>query len=197
MPAQPIVALTYADGDKADNAMRYIAERLTSEGWRLAGLVQHNRRRPERARCDMLLEELASGELIAISEDRGPNARGCALKIDELLRASELLQAAFRDGPDLVILNKFGKAESEGGGLRPAIAKAIEADASILIAVPYRNLENWRAFVGDMAIEVALDDDLDPLSSVFEALGAPQPTGKGDWSRMIDNACQARAQQPT
>ena len=172
MFAQPIVALIYSDSDAADRAMRDIADRLAAAGWRLAGLVQHNERRPDRARCDMILQELASGELIAISEDRGPQARGCSLRVDQLLRAAELLQAALRDAPDLVILNKFGKTESEGGGLRPAIASAIDAGAPLLVAVPYRNLDNWRAFVGDMATEITLGDRTDSVSTTIDALRA-------------------------
>ncbi len=59
--------------------------------------------------------------------------------------------------PDFVILNKFGKTEAEGGGFRDIIADVIMASVPLLIAVPWRNIESWRAFVGDACAEVVLD----------------------------------------
>lgn len=152
-----IIALLYTDSDAGDAALREIALRLMERGARLAGLVQHNRPRPGRSRCDMILEDLTSGDLVGIAQDRGPHARGCALDLGQLATAIQTVRAGLALGPDLVILNKFGKTEAEGGGLRPVIAEAVEAGVPLVIAVPWRNIEGWRAFVGDLAREVDLD----------------------------------------
>lgn len=157
MSHHPILALTYTDSARADETLRRIALALLERGWNLAGLIQHNQPRPGRSRCDMVLEELASGALVAISEDRGPSARGCALEVGQLLHATEIARAALQGRPDAIILNKFGKAESEGGGFRDLIAEAIETGIPLLIAVPFRNLESWRAFSGDLAREIPQD----------------------------------------
>lgn len=167
----PITALTYTDSAAADRALRAIAIELMERGHRLAGLVQHNQPRPGRSRCDMILEEVASGELIPVSQDRGPSARGCSLDIGQLLYAMEIVRAALASSPDLVILNKFGKTESEGGGFRPAIAEVIETGLPLLIAVPWRNLESWRSFAGGLAAERALDDLPHDPRGLVEALG--------------------------
>lgn len=151
-----ITALVYTDSDAADGLMREVALELMESGHALAGLVQHNRPRPNRSRCDMILEELASSELVPISQDRGPHARGCALDIGQLLDAMEKVRSSLLKRPDLVILNKFGKTESEGGGFRPLIAEVIEAGLPLLIAVPWRNIDSWRLFAGDLAEEVAV-----------------------------------------
>ncbi len=153
----PITALVYTDSDAADRALRSIALTLLEHGCRLAGLVQHNTPRPGRSRCDMVLEELASGELLGISQDRGPLARGCALDVGQLLQAMQIVRAGLVHRPDLVILNKFGKTEAEGAGFRPLIGEAIEAGLPLLIAVPWRNIESWRHFAGDLAREVELE----------------------------------------
>ena len=60
--------------------------------------------------------------------------------------------------PDLVIVNKFGKTECEGGGCRSLIAEAIELNVPVLVAVPVGNLEDWRRFAGGFATEYVLDD---------------------------------------
>jgi nucleoside-triphosphatase THEP1 len=156
-PEIPISALVYTDSIAADRALRDIAVELLEEGYRLAGLVQINTPRPGRSRCDMLLEELASGEHLGISQDRGPEARGCALDIGQLVVAMQKVRAALAEKPDLVILNKFGKTEAEGGGFRPLIADAIEAGLPMLIGVPWRNIESWRLFAGPLSREFHLE----------------------------------------
>jgi nucleoside-triphosphatase THEP1 len=68
-----------------------------------------------------------------------------------------VLRRALADRPDVVIVNKFGKSESEGGGLRDVIADVVGAGIPLLISVPRRNLDAWRSFAGDAATEIDLD----------------------------------------
>jgi hypothetical protein len=180
MPSDPsITALVYSDSSAADEALRDVAIEMTGRGLRLAGLVQLNRPRPGRSRCDMVLEEIASGECVPISQDRGPHARGCALDIGQLLTAMQLVRAQLASRPDLLVLNKFGKTEAEGGGFRELIAEAVEEGIDVLIAVPWRNIESWRLFTGGGAREIVLDDrGLDP-SDLLPLIGG-RPHGAGD-----------------
>lgn len=66
-PSAPIVAITYGDGQRVAPVLDRTASYLAAEGYRLAGLVQRNIPRPGRSRCDMFLEELATGCTISIS----------------------------------------------------------------------------------------------------------------------------------
>ena len=68
-----------------------------------------------------------------------------------------LLLAALKELPDILVLNKFGKVEAEGDGLRDALAKAVELEVPIVVGVPFRNLDQWRIFAGDMAEECSID----------------------------------------
>lgn len=177
-----ITALIYTDSDAADRLLRAIAFLLLERGHRLAGLVQHNRPRAGRSRCDMVLEDIGGGALVPISQDRGPHARGCALDNGQLLAAMQLVQAAVLTNPDLVILNKFGKTESEGGGFRALIAEVIAAGLPLLIAVPWRNIESWRLFAGDLGKEIILSGQPDQADVLCELLAArmrraPRPPG--------------------
>ncbi|MCA1953381.1 MAG: DUF2478 domain-containing protein [Hyphomicrobiales bacterium] len=166
--ATPITALVYSDSAAADRLLSALARALAARGFRLAGLVQHNDSRPGRSRCDMLLEDLATGERVGISEDRGPHARGCMLDLAQLGEAMAHVSRALAEGPDLVILNKFGKTESEGGGFRPLIAEIAEAGLPLIIGVPWRNIESWRLFAGPLAREIAIEPGDAP--GVFETL---------------------------
>ena len=58
-------------------------------------------------------------------------------------------------GADLVILNKFGKQESRGGGFREVIARALDDEIPVLLYVPPEMLADFHAFAGDLAQPVS------------------------------------------
>lgn len=150
----PVTAILYENGKEIENLLAGIADHLKVQGYKLAGYIQRDRPKSGRSDCDMMLEDVATGTHYNISEDRGAAARGCKLDLGALLEAGEKLVKAIDEKPDMLILNKFGKSEHEGGGLRPLIARAIELDIPVLIAVPLRNIESWRDFAGEFAVEI-------------------------------------------
>jgi nucleoside-triphosphatase THEP1 len=153
-----ILAIIYADGELAAEVMRRMAGKLMACGARCAGFIQRDEPPPVgRSRCDMLIECLATGERLKISEDRGAFARGCRLDVDVLAAAIVSARETIRSAPDVLVVNKFGKTESEGGGFRSLIADATELGIPVLIAVPWRNIESWRHFAGEFATEIAAD----------------------------------------
>ncbi len=170
-PPTPITAVVYGEGWKIDALMRGVADCLKAGGHALAGFVQINQPRPGRSHCDMILLELASGERIGISQDRGEHARGCMLDVDELLRAGALAMQALERGPDLLIINKFGKTECEGGGFRALIAEALARDIPVLIAVPQANMDNWRRFADGLATNHPIETLSDVPSTICKAIG--------------------------
>lgn len=125
---------------------------LQCRGVRLAGVQQINERRDGYCRCDMKLKDLTDGSTICISEDRGPEARGCRLDRNALAEASQRVLNALRNGADLVIINKFGKAESEGAGMRSAMAIAVEEGIPVLVSANPEHHVNLMEFAGDLAI---------------------------------------------
>ena len=155
----PVTALVYQDRATIDRTLRDLVRDLRARGLRLAGVVQRDVARADRRRCDMILESLSGGEPILISQDRGPHARGCRLVVHELLKAMQMVAAALETAPDVLILNKFGKTEAEGGGFRDLIAKAMELGIPVLVGVPRRNLEAWRDYAGSLGTEIDLDTD--------------------------------------
>ena len=151
--ARFILALVYADGLEADRFIADLGYRLRDAGVAVAGIVQHNTFVRDRAKCNMEVEELASGTVLQLSEDRGMAARGCRLDRGALSEAAALLAASLGSGPEILILNKFGKIEAEGRGLRDALAEAVALGIPIVVGVPYRNLDQWRAFADSLAEE--------------------------------------------
>ena len=147
-----IHAIVYDEGAPTSALARSLVAFWTHAGLRVAGLVEDDTPRPDRGVCDMVLHELTSGERIVISQYRGKQARGCRLDTGALLQAAELVRRSLAEA-DILILNKFGKIESEGGGLRSVIADALDRAMPIVIFVPRRNRGYWQDFVAPLATQ--------------------------------------------
>lgn len=170
-----IAAIVYRGGSDPGSVLRIIVSEFASRGLKCAGFIQRNIERPGRARCDMVLENVASGSAIPISADRGPGARGCRLDESELARAMMEAMSALAADTDLLLINKFGKSEAEGRGFRPLIAAALERDIPVLIAVPWSNIESWRHFSGDLAYEIAIEALPEEMDGLRLRLGLDLP----------------------
>jgi hypothetical protein len=123
---------------------------MQARGLRLAGTVQSNPQRADRPRCDMDVHVLPDGPVLRISEDRGPEARGCRLDAG-VLEAAVAATLDRLDGADLLVVNKFGKQEAEGRGFVPVIAKAMARDLPVLVGVNPLNHGAFHAFTGGLA----------------------------------------------
>lgn len=162
----PITAIIYSDGEQFEAFLQEVSAIMADRGLQLAGLIQRSLRKPGRVKCDIHLQDLASGELRGISDDRGPEARGCVLNADQLLRACEAAAAGLTCQTDLLVLSKFGKTEAEGGGFRGLMAKAIDLSVPVLIGLPPFNLMAFREFSAGLAHEIGLSElDTDRLAA--------------------------------
>ena len=69
------------------------------------------------------------------------------------------IAAVWTDGGDLVILNRFGRTEAEGGGFRDVIAEAVGQGIPVLTALRPDFAGAWSAFGGDQACELPADSN--------------------------------------
>ena len=153
----PLGVVVYDDGLFCDALIAQCAAGLVASGYRLGGVVQSNAHRHGRRRCDMYVRDLLGGEEIKISLDRGNEARGCRLDPDAFARIDTWVERAVRERVDLLIINKFGREEAHGRGLRSVIAEALIAEIPLLIGVSTRNLCDFLTFVGDSATRLRPD----------------------------------------
>ena len=175
-PGYPITAIVYSDGPRFEAFLQEFTAAMAEQGMQLAGLIQRSERRPGRVKCDMFLRDLATGVLHAISDDRGPHARGCVLNTDRLLRACTAAEVQLSTQADLLVLCKFGKTEVEGGGFRSLIATALELSVPVLVGVPLINLTPFREFSADLAREIDLSQVVsDPFTAAERLLSYWSP----------------------
>ena len=160
-PANPdpsqIGAVVYDDGLFGDALIAQCAADLVASGYRLGGVVQSNAHRRGRRRCDMYVKDLLGGDEVKISLDRGNEARGCRLDPDAFARIDAWIERAVLERVDLLIVNKFGREEAHGRGLRPVIAEALIAEIPLVIGVSTKNLCDFLTFVGDSATRLRPD----------------------------------------
>ncbi len=152
-----IGAVVYDDGLVSDALIAQCAAALVASGSRLGGIVQSNAHRPGRRRCDMYVKNLLDGDEIKISLDRGNEARGCRLDPDAFARIDAWINRAILERVDLLIINKFGREEAYGRGLRPVIAEALIAETPLVIGVSTRNLCDFLTFVGESVTRLRPD----------------------------------------
>jgi len=72
-------------------------------------------------------------------------------------RIDAWVERAVLERVDLLIINKFGREEAHGRGLRPVIAEALIAEIPQLIGVSTRNLCDFLNLVGDSATRLTSD----------------------------------------
>ena len=153
-----------------DRLLCAVADRLSRDGLRVAGTVQEARERPGRALCDMDLKVMPDGPTLRISEERGDLARGCRLDASVLEEAVMLVTERLPQA-EVLVVNKFGKRESEGGGFVTVIAAAIEAGIPVIVGVNALNLTAFLSFAGDLA--TALPGEAAAIRSwVADAVGS-------------------------
>lgn len=170
-PSRQVAAIVYPDNAFPGPVFEALVDLCRDRRMALAGVLQHQVCPAPDRRCDVVLEDLTSGHRTAIFEDRGAGAEGCRLDEGALAEATARVEGNLV-GSDLLVLNKFGKAECSGGGVLDLMASALDRGIPSVIGVPRSNLEAFRRFAGEFAVE--LSDDIDDIARWLEGLRRPR-----------------------
>lgn len=103
----------------------------------------------------MVMVDLHTGDDYLVSQPMGRDSRACRADPQGFARASAVLRRAAAaqgaDAPDIVLLNRFGSLEAEGGGFRAELLALLVQGRAVLTAVAPAHREAWRSFVGGPA----------------------------------------------
>ena len=158
-----------AERGATDRLLTALAARLAGAGIRAAGIVQTNTECYDNKLCDMDVRVLPEGETIRISQSLGEGARGCRLNPEALERAVGLVNVALaaEPAPQVLIVNKFGKHEADGRGMRPIIGEALAMGIPVITGVNRMNVGAFDGFAEGLAQEA--QPDLDALMDWVKA----------------------------
>ena len=161
-----LAAIPFAQDEAVDQMLEYVARTLVSEGYRVAGFIQHSQEIAGRCCGAVEVEDIATGKRVQIMQPLGRQAKGCRLDPQAMTAVTSRALAMLEECPDILILNRFGKGESEGEGLRAAFEAASLAGIPVLTSVKECYLEHWYGFAGGMATD--LEPDQDAILGWFE-----------------------------
>ena len=156
MDATRKIAVVQGPGAVVEELFRTLAERWRRQA-RVVGAVAEDHGLPDRACSAGYLRSLGDGARYPIFQDLGRGSQTCHLAGDGALVAAAAVRKDIEKGCDLVILSKFGKLESGGGGLRDAFAAALEAGVPVLTSVAGRQAASWEAFAAPLFMPIAAD----------------------------------------
>lgn len=142
-----------------DDCLSEVVALLQARGARLSGTVRALPVDHHAHPCDMDVRVLPDGPLYRISQALGAGSHGCRLDggVIETLAVEVEARVA---GSELLVINKFGKQESLGRGLRPAIVKALDLGIPVLVGVNGLNLPEFEAFAGGAAERLDADPEI-------------------------------------
>ena len=149
-PTSRLAAVLFDREEAVDDVMRAFIEGLRARGAKVAGLVQE----PGAEERDLRVRDLSTGECLPIMQDLGAEATGCAVDPAAIAVAARMLDRARGEKPDLLVVNRFGRLESEGAGMIAEIGAAVAEDEAVLIAVPLRYADAWNAFADGLDAQI-------------------------------------------
>lgn len=154
----PVAAIRFNDNDPVDLVLERVSLRLMSSGLIVEGFLQRETDNGEGCCATMHLASIADGSTTTISQQLGKMSKGCRLDPQALAELSGPLLARLDQGTDLLIINRFGKGESLGGGFRSAIARAFVLGIPVLTAVRDAYSDAWVEFTGGEFDSLALSE---------------------------------------
>ena len=152
-----LAAISFARGFDIDALLLGVCDELRLRGVRVGGVLQSSFGRPGQCASSVLVTDLRTGDSFNIWSDRGTGARGCRLDENGLFEAEPVIRQAIADRVDLLVINRFGRAESLGRGLLGCFVSALEAGVPLLTAVRAPYDQGWREFHGGLGRELAAD----------------------------------------
>lgn len=161
-----VAAVRYGPADDPDVLLEDFLYRRLGEGHDALGLLQRHVAGARRRNRSVAFELAPREAWPESGTARPPRNAPCSAVLPEL--AARLAQALDRQ-PDIVVLNRFGRAECEGKGLLGALAEALDRDIPVLIATPVGLYDRWTSVSCGLA--VTLSPQAASLEAWWRALG--------------------------
>lgn len=157
MTLPKLAAIRFETGD-IDGLFTDIACTLLNKGHRVRGVLQSRGKTHGECHCaDMDLHAIGAAKTFRISQPLGNGSHGCRLHPGALAECAAYLETELDHGVELLVLNRFGRGESEGRGFRDLIGQAMVRGIPVLTAVRPTYADEWRAFGEALSCDLPMD----------------------------------------
>lgn len=150
----PLAAITYQRHFPLNELLAEVVGALRDAGIEAGGVLEEVVAAEDARRAPLNVVDIRTGEAARITQECGRNSSGCRLDERGLAAITPRILEAIEARAALIVISKFGRAESEGKGLLSCIAEAIGAGLPVLTSVREPYLDTWRAFHGGMGVEL-------------------------------------------
>ncbi|WP_346897050.1 DUF2478 domain-containing protein [uncultured Roseibium sp.] len=156
----PLAGIVFKSKDPVNSLLEDVSRTLTVRGLNLAGVLQQSVIPEGRTEKNVCLSSLRNDWQTPVLQDRGAHAQGCRLDPHAITDVAGRLSVDLEAGADMLIVNRFGRAESEGYGLRQVLEQAVCGDIPVLLAVREDYVSAWEEFHGGMGELLPMDRDV-------------------------------------
>jgi hypothetical protein len=150
----PLAAIVFDRDEDPDSPLRAFVEAQAARGLSIGGLLQDHAEEEGCALHDVSVVNIVTGERLNVMQDLGEGASGCRVDPAAIAVAARQLGDAVAARPGLVVANRFGRLESEGGGMIEEIGQAVSEDLPLIVCVPLRFLDAWNHFAGGLGAQL-------------------------------------------
>lgn len=157
-----IAAVKYVSKETPKHILRDFAKRLIDDKINVHGLLQENVVDADGAQIGVDAVDIQTNSRIPLLRptDYELNNKLCSLDVSQLAEATGVLRCALEAKPDIVIVERFGKAESDGGGLVDELLLLMASGIPTLVSVSQDEWETWEAISGGLGAEIDCDIDV-------------------------------------
>lgn len=141
-------AIEHDGSGDIDALLASIAQAQQLQGRRVCGLLMTYPEGRESCAGPMVLVDIDNGEAYPVSQPLGRDSQACRADTQGFAHAGRVLRAALAQAPDLVISNRFGALEAEGGGFAAELLELMSGGVPVLTVVATRHAAAWSHFSG-------------------------------------------------
>lgn len=171
-----IACITLEGRGQTDRFLNKIADELTDDGYRLVGALRIIDPDADTGHCDSTLRLLPDGAQVSISQNLGSGSHACRMDAGALTNAAKIAeQRLLNPGADLIVLNKFGLSEANGGGFRALIAEALGRGVPVLIGLSNTHRAAFEKFTE--GITTVLPPDEEAVLTWCRQVACRRPSG--------------------
>jgi len=172
MSSPPIAGVVYQRGAPIRDVMKAFVDQLRGADINVHGILQQVPKDmdPTAAGCGVDAIDIKTGAHVALVRPTQYELDNkiCSMDVAMLAEASMILRRALEDHADIVVVEKFGKHEKDGGGLSDDLLAVMAENIPTIVSVPEIELDSWLRFTGGLSTQ--LPCDLDQILSWWKNL---------------------------